>query len=161
MELSNKDIQRLKGKCGGFTRRDIERWGLTFPLRKGWKKRLLQAVGKQQLSDAEFAAKHHKPKRKKKIPKWSIYGTERWKQLRYEVLCEQGSTCQICGATPRDGIRMNVDHIIPISMRKDLAFVKSNLRVLCSSCNWGKGSRHPSAFEKEWNRVPWERFESF
>lgn len=72
--------------------------------------------------------------------------TWEWKTLRYEVLVEQGARCKCCGATAADGIVINVDHIKPRRTHPELALVKSNLQVLCSDCNMGKGN---------WDQTPW------
>lgn len=57
-------------------------------------------------------------------------------QLRYEILRRDGFKCQLCGATAEDGVKLHVDHIIPIA--KGGKTIKSNLRVLCERCNLGK-----------------------
>lgn len=56
--------------------------------------------------------------------------------LRYDILRRDGFRCQICGRTQADGIKLHVDHIVPIS--KGGRTVKSNLRTLCDQCNLGK-----------------------
>lgn len=74
-----------------------------------------------------------------------------WPRLRYEILCEQGRRCQLCGAGP-DERRLEVDHIIPVQIAPGRAADKSNLRVLCDLCNAGKGCRpHPQDTK---NRAP-------
>lgn len=56
--------------------------------------------------------------------------------LRYDVLRRDGFRCQICGATQRDGVKLHVDHIYPVS--KGGKTEMSNLRTLCERCNMGK-----------------------
>ena len=56
--------------------------------------------------------------------------------LRYDVLRRDGFRCQICGATQKDGVRLHVDHIYPVS--KGGRTEMSNLRTLCERCNMGK-----------------------
>lgn len=56
--------------------------------------------------------------------------------LRYDILKRDHFRCQICGATEKDGIKLHVDHIVPVS--KGGKTVPSNLRTLCSRCNLGK-----------------------
>lgn len=56
--------------------------------------------------------------------------------LRYDILRRDGFRCQICGRTQADGVKLHVDHIIPIA--KGGKTVKSNLRTLCDQCNLGK-----------------------
>lgn len=63
-----------------------------------------------------------------------------WRQLRMIVLKKFGARCQCCGATPKDGIRIHVDHIQPRRRHPELALTESNLQVLCEVCNHGKGS---------------------
>ncbi len=67
-------------------------------------------------------------------------------QLRTEILERNGFTCQLCGAGPGDPdpfnpsrkIRLHIDHIKPVSQGG--TDDKSNLRVLCSACNQGRGN---------------------
>jgi len=59
--------------------------------------------------------------------------------LRYDVMRRDGFRCQICGATAKDGAKLHVDHIRPVSKggRTEI----SNLRTLCERCNLGKGAK--------------------
>ena len=59
--------------------------------------------------------------------------------LRYEILKRDGFKCVLCGCSAKDGAKLHVDHIIPIS--KGGKTVPSNLRTLCDQCNWGKGDK--------------------
>lgn len=45
-----------------------------------------------------------------------------------------------CGATPKDGVKMHVDHIKPKSKYPELALEFSNMQVLCDPCNMGKSN---------------------
>ena len=56
--------------------------------------------------------------------------------LRYDVMRRDGFRCQICGATQKDGVKLHVDHIFPVS--KGGKTEMSNLRTLCERCNMGK-----------------------
>lgn len=58
-------------------------------------------------------------------------------KLRYSILKRDGFRCKICGRTADDGVKLHVDHIVPVS--KGGETVPSNLRTLCEDCNWGKG----------------------
>lgn len=62
--------------------------------------------------------------------------------LRYEILKRDNYRCQICGRDQADGVKLHVDHIVPVS--KGGKSVKSNLRTLCNDCNLGKGARYDS-----------------
>lgn len=57
-------------------------------------------------------------------------------KLRYSILKRDGFRCRICGRTAADGVKLHVDHIIPVS--KGGKTVPNNLRTLCETCNWGK-----------------------
>lgn len=59
--------------------------------------------------------------------------------LRYDVLKRDGFKCQICGSTAQDGVKLHVDHIIPIS--KGGHTTLDNLRTLCDRCNLGKSDK--------------------
>lgn len=59
--------------------------------------------------------------------------------LRYDVLKRDGFRCQICGSTAQDGVKLHVDHIIPVS--KGGRTTLDNLRTLCDRCNLGKSDK--------------------
>lgn len=59
--------------------------------------------------------------------------------IRYNVLKRDNYSCQICGATAKDGAKLHVDHIIPVS--KGGKTVMKNLQTLCERCNIGKSNK--------------------
>ncbi|MBQ9073630.1 MAG: HNH endonuclease [Muribaculaceae bacterium] len=59
--------------------------------------------------------------------------------VRYDILKRDGFRCQICGSTAQDGVKLHVDHIIPIS--KGGHTTPDNLRTLCDRCNLGKSNK--------------------
>lgn len=59
--------------------------------------------------------------------------------LRYDVFKRDSFRCRICGAKASDGIKLEVDHIIPIA--KGGKSILSNLQTLCERCNRGKGTK--------------------
>ncbi len=59
--------------------------------------------------------------------------------LRYDVLKRDGFKCQICGSSASDGVKLHVDHIIPVS--KGGKTELKNLRTLCDRCNMGKSDK--------------------
>lgn len=75
-----------------------------------------------------------------------FYASRAWIDLRYEVLRERGARCECCGASAKDGVSIQVDHIKPRVKYPSLALEKSNLQVLCELCN--KGKLH--IFEDDW-----------
>lgn len=56
--------------------------------------------------------------------------------IRYDVLSRDNFTCQICGRTIADGVKLEVDHKIPVS--KGGKSTMDNLWTLCFDCNRGK-----------------------
>ena len=76
--------------------------------------------------------------------------TYEWRRVRMEALKKYGSRCQCCGATPADGVKMNVDHIKPRKLFPHLALNLDNLQVLCEPCNHGKGN---------WDMTDWREAE--
>lgn len=72
-----------------------------------------------------------------------------WRRLRMQVIKDRGARCECCGASPRDGKTViNVDHIKPRKTHPQLAMDISNLQVLCSICNHGKGN---------WDSTDWRK----
>ena len=59
--------------------------------------------------------------------------------IRYDVLKRDNFKCTICGRTAADGIKLHVDHIMPIA--KGGKTEMSNLRTLCNQCNSGKSDK--------------------
>lgn len=60
--------------------------------------------------------------------------------LRYDILKRDGFKCVLCGATVADGVKLHVDHIVPVS--RGGKTVKENLRTLCDNCNLGKRDKY-------------------
>ena len=56
--------------------------------------------------------------------------------MRYEILRRDNFRCQLCGSTAQDGVKLHIDHIVPVS--KGGHTTPENLRVLCDRCNFGK-----------------------
>lgn len=65
--------------------------------------------------------------------------------IRYNVLKRDNYTCQICGVTAKDGAKLHVDHIIPVS--KGGTNEMSNLQTLCDRCNIGKSNKTDDDFK--------------
>lgn len=63
-----------------------------------------------------------------------------------EALKKYSPRCMCCGATPKDGAVMNVDHIKPRKLFPNLALDINNLQILCHECNHGKGN---------WDQTDW------
>lgn len=72
--------------------------------------------------------------------------TYEWRKLRMEAIVKYGNACQCCGNSPKNGAVINVDHVKPRKKYPELALDITNLQVLCSECNHGKGN---------WNMTDW------
>jgi len=59
---------------------------------------------------------------------------------RYDIMKRDGFRCCICGAKATDGVRLEVDHIKPIS--KGGKSTDDNLQTLCERCNKGKSDKN-------------------
>lgn len=76
----------------------------------------------------------------------AFYRSWEWRTLRMEVLKAHGRKCACCGATPSDKdsggkpVRIQVDHIRPLSKHWHLRLDRTNLQPMCSECNQGKGA---------------------
>lgn len=70
---------------------------------------------------------HHLP------PELRVQRKQLGVKLRYKLIAEQ-PYCSMCGATVKDGIRLEVDHMDNNALNNEL----TNLQVLCSRCNIGK-----------------------
>lgn len=77
----------------------------------------------------------------------SFYRSSSWRKLRFSVIAERESKCCACGATPKDGISLHVDHIKPRSKYPELALDPNNLQILCEDCNLGKSDGESISFE--------------
>ncbi|MCL2569989.1 MAG: HNH endonuclease [Firmicutes bacterium] len=62
--------------------------------------------------------------------------------VRYDILKRDGHECKICGSTASDGVKLHVDHIVPVS--KGGTSDCDNLQTLCDRCNSGKSNKHDS-----------------
>jgi len=78
-----------------------------------------------------------------------------WRALRMMALKKHGPVCQCCGASPKTGAVMNVDHIKPRRFFPELALDLDNLQILCHECNQGKGSWDST----DWRPEEGEEFE--
>lgn len=74
------------------------------------------------------------------LPASKFYQTKEWKNIRYEALIKYGNRCQCCGASPRKGASLHVDHIRPRSIYPEFALSIDNLQILCEPCNIAKSN---------------------
>lgn len=60
-------------------------------------------------------------------------------RLRFSILERDNFTCVYCGRTPSDGAKLQVDHVLPISLGGRAT--AGNLVTSCLECNLGKSGR--------------------
>ena len=89
-----------------------------------------QVLGRYTILQLQIANQNSEKMRKKRAR------SQMTDKLRYSILKRDGFKCKICGRTAEDGIKLHVDHIIPVS--KGGETVLNNLRTLCETCNRGK-----------------------
>lgn len=63
-----------------------------------------------------------------------------WLRIRMAALANTEGRCECCGASAKDGVMLNVDHVKPRKEYPQLALSLHNLQVLCHDCNFGKGN---------------------
>lgn len=61
-------------------------------------------------------------------------------KMRYQVLKRDHYRCVICGRGAKNGVKLHVDHIKPVSRGGKTTL--SNLRTLCADCNLGKSASY-------------------
>jgi len=64
--------------------------------------------------------------------------THEYQKLRVDTLIRDNRHCVLCGRGVEDGIKLHVDHIIPLSIDWSQRLNLDNLQTLCSECNQGK-----------------------
>ena len=69
--------------------------------------------------------------------------TRKWRILQAQVIREE-PYCRL-GLPGCTTTSTTADHIIPLSMRPDLRYVRSNLQGACRSCNLKRGNTPMSA----------------
>jgi len=64
-----------------------------------------------------------------------IYNSRQWKLVRVEALVRDEFMCVMCRANGTDTEAEEVDHILELQDRLDLAFELDNLQSLCKPCH--------------------------
>lgn len=72
-------------------------------------------------------------------PSELFYRSTLWKEFRFEYLKNNKRICCLCGQGPTHGVAIQLDHIKPRYIYPELALKHSNIQILCSNCNSGKG----------------------
>lgn len=59
-------------------------------------------------------------------------------KIRWKIFSRDGFRCRACGAGTMDGVRLEVDHVIAVSLGGSDQY--ENLQTLCFDCNRGKSN---------------------
>lgn len=104
-----------------------------------------QATKDYTIKDINYYQKYLKEKEKKEIEFRQSTAYQRklmTPSLRYDILKRDEFKCQLCGYSQEDGVKLHVDHIVPVA--KGGRTKKNNLRTLCEACNIGKSHKYDS-----------------
>lgn len=74
------------------------------------------------------------------------YYDPRYRKARHAVFIRDGEVCAKCGATPKPGISLTIDHIKPVSKHPELFLDENNMQVLCWPCNQQKSNKHETDY---------------
>jgi 5-methylcytosine-specific restriction protein A len=69
----------------------------------------------------------------------AVHGSARWQAVRAQVLRDE-PLCRACAAAGRTELATQVDHIVPVRVRPDLAYERTNLQPLCTVCHAAKST---------------------
>jgi hypothetical protein len=149
----------IKNRLGYSTAHGVELYQLAcealakdgFPLPAGsgtrsWVKRNLHVIYafwakiKKDESDEWVEAVTTKPQSTVSPNSDAFLKSYEWRKVRMLAIKQYGPRCMCCGASPSDGVTINVDHIKPRRLYPHLALDINNLQILCNPCNHGKGS---------------------
>ncbi len=81
--------------------------------------------------DKKKISKYYTEKRKRRTPIST--------KLRFEIFRRDNHTCQYCGSKISDGIRLEIDHKIPVAEGGTDDY--ENLITACNECNIGKSNK--------------------
>lgn len=108
-----------------------------------WKpKRPCAEPGCRELVDGGRCGAHTRTHEQQRRPAWvtAFYSSTAWKKVR-AMKRARDPLCEDCSERGVGTIATEVDHVVPLMVRRDLALELSNLRSLCSSCHAAKTRR--------------------
>ena len=68
-----------------------------------------------------------------------IHGSARWQAVRAQVLRDE-PLCRECAGLGLTVLATQVDHVVPLAVAPELAFVRSNLCPTCTACHGRKSA---------------------
>jgi len=133
--MSKKTKEKIKRIKQEKLERDREKC-----LKYGWVPPVKQAPSKTQITVVVTKPKAKPFKRRAKSYGSKFLSSPEWRRLRMQVIKKYGPVCMCCGASPKTGAVINVDHIKPRKLFPELSLDINNLQILCGACNHGKGN---------------------
>lgn len=85
----------------------------------------------RRVGDAEYNNRRRDPVAAR------VYRSSRWTAVRARVLRDH-PLCTSCAAAGRTELASQVDHIVPVRVRPDLAYDPTNCQPLCTVCHAAK-----------------------
>lgn len=83
-----------------------------------------------------------------------FYSSVEWVALRAFVISIYGNECMCCGRNKLSGNELHVDHIVPRSVKPELALDIKNLQILCLSCNSSKSNQRETDYRpRNWKEL--------
>lgn len=64
-----------------------------------------------------------------------LYSKSEWKTMIRKILARDGYRCQICGAEHKDGRKLVIHHLLPVSCFPEFIDKEWNLVTLCDKCH--------------------------
>jgi len=156
IHLIEDDIQRRNERVDGRQERHeecVRRNPKHGKQKLSKKERKLQKKLRRQLKQAPVqkqVIKYQSTKYNGDVCSKEFLQSYEWRKVRMVALKRDGAICACCGASPKTGAVMNVDHIKPRRTHPHLALDPENLQVLCADCNHGKGSWD----DTDWRKKP-------
>lgn len=90
-------------------------------------------INRRRAADAEYNRARRDPATA------AVYRSARWSALRARVLRDE-PLCRACAVAGRTELATQVDHIVGVRVRPDLAYDRDNTQPLCSVCHAEKSA---------------------
>ena len=142
LKTNGKDVCPAFERCSEWNKKTIR---LDQSIIIAGQKRLNKILQKREIKeinmekDCDYSAAKAK----------EFYNSDEWRHLRYFALKSSDGKCSLCGRSAKDGVVLQVDHIVPLSVSWGLRNKKSNLQVLCRECNLGKSNKDYTSWKKK------------
>lgn len=150
-ELAFMELEQSNGICLDRVKKSYDRYSFSFFDTRSAAKNARKMEARKAITRTTRADENISNKTKimcraalekcKRMTPEEFYHSWEWLRLRYEILKKYGPKCMVCGATPKDGAKICVDHIKSRALFPDYQLDPDNLQILCDECNRGKSRR--------------------